>query len=291
MKNSNNRIGDWPRQKPLKILAVGNSFSEDALRWLYDLAVRCGGTEVVLANLYIGGCSLQRHTDNIRANVKAYDYQKISRHTGGVWTHSGESAAEGGDPFSVSQGLMDEDWDFITLQQVSGRSGDPASFTADGSDLLSFLTDYVRSARPHARLGWHMTWAYQQDSDHGDFDRYDRKQDAMYRAIVSTVQNTVLRNPHIQYVIPTGSAVQNLRTSFLGDALTRDGYHLSYHLGRYTAGLVWLRQLTGWPAGQLDWTPDETELPPSYLPVIRDAVEKALAHPFAVTASPYKETP
>ena len=292
MQTMDNRSGGglpvWPRKRPLKILAIGNSFSEDALRWLYDLIVRCGGTEVVLANLYIGGCSLQRHADNIRSDVKAYDYQKISGQTGGVWEHSGEFADQGGKPFSVAQGLMDEDWDFITLQQVSDFSGDPSTFTADGTDLLSFLVDYVRSARPAARLGWHMTWAYQQDSDHGEFVRYGGKQEAMYRAIAATVQSTVLQNPHIQYVIPTGTAIQNLRTSFLGDTLTRDGYHLSYYLGRYAAGLTWLRKLTGWPADQADWTPDEAELPSSYLPVIRDAVEKALACPFGITPSVYQ---
>lgn len=281
----------WPRQKPIKILAIGNSFSEDAMRWLYELAVRCGGTEVTLANLYIGGCSLQRHVDNIHADAKAYDYQKISRKTGGVWEHSGEFSDQGGNPFSIRQGLMDEDWDFITLQQVSGFSGDPSTFTADGVDLLSLLVDYVRSARPSARLGWHMTWAYQQDSDHAEFARYGSKQETMYRAIVSTVQDTVLRNPHIQFVIPSGTAIQNLRTSFLGDILTRDGYHLSYYLGRYAASLTWLRRLTGWTAGEADWTPDENELPRAYLPVIREAVEGALACPFAITPSAYQTEP
>ena len=47
-----------------KILVIGNSFGEDATHFLHDLALTRGiNTKVV--NLYIGGCSLERHWRNI----------------------------------------------------------------------------------------------------------------------------------------------------------------------------------------------------------------------------------
>ena len=48
----------------------------------------------------------------------------------------------------------------------------------------------------------------------------------------------------IQRIIPSGIAIQLARYRF-GDILNRDGYHLSYTLGRYTAACTWCEFLTG----------------------------------------------
>ena len=46
-------------------------------------------------------------------------------------------------------------------------------------------------------------------------------------------------------VIPCGLAIQNARSSALGDTMCRDGYHLNYTYGRYTASCVWFEFITG----------------------------------------------
>ena len=48
----------------MKILSIGNSFSEDAQRYLHQIA-NANGDDIFCANLYIGGCSLERHYNNI----------------------------------------------------------------------------------------------------------------------------------------------------------------------------------------------------------------------------------
>ena len=50
--------------KNLKILSIGNSFSDDAQRYLYQIA-RAGHQEMKVVNAYIGGCSLHRHYTNM----------------------------------------------------------------------------------------------------------------------------------------------------------------------------------------------------------------------------------
>ena len=50
-----------PKGKSFKVLAIGNSFSIDAMQYLYGLAKDTGYTDIVLGNLYIGGCTLQTH--------------------------------------------------------------------------------------------------------------------------------------------------------------------------------------------------------------------------------------
>lgn len=279
----------WPKNETLKVLAIGNSFSEDAMRWMYDIAEDCGAEDVVFANMYIGGCSLERHVSNIQNDAKAYDYQKISKETGGQWTHTGGGGA---DSWSISRGLQAEDWDYITIQQVSGYSGDPASFKNGNTDYIDEMVNYIRKYNTTAKIGYHMTWAYQQDSNHGDFGKYNKDQMTMYNAILSTVQNTVLaEHPEIDFVIPAGTTIQNLRTSFLGDTLTRDGYHMSYNLGRYAVGLTWILKIAGWSIDDVTFTPSSAEVPASYLPMIKEAVKNAVADPWEVTRSTYLSGP
>ena len=57
-----------------KILVIGNSFGEDAVRYLYGIA-RAAKDEVKVAMLFIGGCSLYRHYRNMISEEKVYVYQ------------------------------------------------------------------------------------------------------------------------------------------------------------------------------------------------------------------------
>ncbi|RZK76174.1 MAG: DUF4886 domain-containing protein, partial [Pedobacter sp.] len=60
----------------IKILAIGNSFSDDAIEhYLYGLA-KAGGYKVIIGNLYIGGAPLDLHLKNAQGNLDAYEYRK-----------------------------------------------------------------------------------------------------------------------------------------------------------------------------------------------------------------------
>lgn len=62
--------------KVIKVLSVGNSFSQDAVeQYLHELGME-EGYNIVIGNLFIGGCSLERHVNNIRKDASAYDYRK-----------------------------------------------------------------------------------------------------------------------------------------------------------------------------------------------------------------------
>ena len=91
----------------IKILAIGNSFSQDATRYIEDIA-KSAGQELFVRNLYIGGCSLERHAENVRSGEEAYAYQKDAQMI---------------EMISVTDALRREDWDYVTVQQVSGKSG------------------------------------------------------------------------------------------------------------------------------------------------------------------------
>ena len=132
-----------------------------------------------------------------------------------------------------------------------------------------------------------MTWAYEQTSSHGEFVKYENSQEKMYNCIVSAVKNCVLTQSSVKKVVPCGTAIQNARTSYVGDRLTRDGYHLTLDLGRYIAGLTLVETLTGMPVRDIAYKP--TGVSENYRRVAVDAVHKAVTHPFEVTVSAYAE--
>lgn len=256
----------------LKILAIGNSFSQDALEHLYHITKSAGFEKIVLANLYIGGCSLETHWENAKGNIPAYSYDKNST---GIWEPRENS--------TLLYGLQDEAWDIITMQQVSGLSGVANSYHA--GNHLAQLISYVHKHKtnPHVRLAWHMTWAYDQDCPKESFARYGNDQLAMYNSIIAATQGEIVGNKAFSALIPTGTAIQNARNSEFGHKLTRDGFDLSLNLGRYIAGLTWFRALTGLSIDDLSYVPSNEEVPPRYLASIRKAVNSAIEAPFAIT--------
>ena len=266
-------VPSTPYFEPRKILAIGNSFSDDAMEHLAEILVGEGYTDFILGNLYIGGCSMDGHKARIDSGAKDYSFRV---NTGSGWNTVKES---------IQYGLDYTDWDVVTIQQVSGYSGIPESY---GS--MQYIIDYVRNrVDPFVKIFFHMTWAYQSTSGHGDFAKYDKNQMTMYNAIVNTVQSLVVGNWNIEGYLPSGTAIQNLRTSYLGDTLTRDGYHLSYDIGRYTAALVWYKQLFGADLSDLTVVPQKYPLVAQHLPAIKEAVNNAIENPFEITASTYTE--
>ena len=118
---------------PVKILAIGNSFSEDAVEQnLHELAA-AAGIETVIGNMYIPGCPLELHAKNMRTDARAYRYRKIDAFGNRVQV----------DSMSLSKALADEDWDYISLQQASQLSGLYDSY----QPYLHALIAYMRARR------------------------------------------------------------------------------------------------------------------------------------------------
>ncbi len=214
--------------KVLKVLAIGNSFSQDAVeQYLYELAA-AQGDSLVIGNAYIGGCSIDRHYDNLLNEKPDYEYRKV---VGGVLSNRKHT-----DLRSI---IRDEQWDIISLQQASHFSGLPATY-GNLAQLKRLVQSYTTNL--HVEFVWHMTWAYAEDYESKNFAAYDYDQRKMYNAITNTVQQ-VLPSVGLHRIIPSGTSIQLVRYR-LGDILNRDGYHLSYTLGRYTAACTWCEFLT-----------------------------------------------
>ncbi|MBO5051818.1 MAG: DUF4886 domain-containing protein [Clostridia bacterium] len=258
----------------LRLLILGNSFGDDAMAHLYKTALSAGipAENICLANLYIGGCTLQQHLTNIEGGAAAYEFHLFGE--GGTTTETN---------YTVDMGLAYAEWDFVMLQQASHESGKPLTYAP-----LDALMAYVREKVPEAELAFQMTWAYQQDSTHGGFAAYERDQIEMYESILLAVSDQVLTRD-FAVLVPSGTAIQNARTSFLGDTLTRDGYHLSLNYGRYIASLTTLGALTGIDPMEVSYAP--LGLWGDHITVCRESARNAILCDWDVTASSYTKEP
>lgn len=219
-------------ERVIKILTIGNSFSEDAVEnYLYDLA-SAAGHKVMIANMYIGGCNLETHWKNASGNLPAYQLRTIS--PDGTRGTMNEQA--------LREVIAGENWDYISFQEVSQLSGKMEGYTEYLPQLVAYAA--ALTTNPEVKFVLHQTWAYAQDSNHFGFPNYDSDQMTMFQAIVETVWQA--KNlTDIDMIVPSGTAIQNARTSYIGDRFTRDGYHLSLTMGRFTAAATWFEALFG----------------------------------------------
>ncbi len=253
--------------RTLRILAIGNSFSRDAVEQnLHELA-KADGDTAIIGNLFIGGCSLERHSGNIRDDKHDYVYRKIGA----------DGKMKEKKNTSIAEALKDDQWDYVSLQQASPFSGMFEKY----EPYLPGIIKYVKENAPKkSKIILHQTWAYQQGSGHSGFKNYDRDQLKMYRAIVDANKRAA-KLGKIKTVVPSGTAVQNARTSFIGDNMNRDGFHLDLSHGRFTAACAWYETLFGKDVTRNTWAPKGMNR--DIAAVAKRAAHEAVVNPYDIT--------
>ncbi|MDD4689880.1 MAG: DUF4886 domain-containing protein [Eubacteriales bacterium] len=208
----------------MKVLAIGNSFSQDATRYLHQIA-QADNTELKVVNLYIGGCSLERHYNNINNDEKAYEYEMNGTNTGEI--------------VSIKEALESENWNVVTMQQVSNFSVNYDTF----QPYLRYLSEYVKQYAPQAEQVLHQTWAYEQGSERLTVELGYNDQSEMFADIKAAYAQAAKDMGGLR-IIPSGEAFQKSIKNRI-DKLHRDTFHASLGIGRYILGAVWYEVLTG----------------------------------------------
>lgn len=208
----------------MNILSIGNSFSQDAQRYLHEIA-KADAYSLDSFNLHIGGCSLWRHYRNMLSEEKTYFLEVNGKNTG----------------FKVSlkEALLNREWDVITVQQVSRK----APYYDTYQPYLNKITEYVRQYVPKAKIAVHQTWAYEQDSLRLNAELGYKNYTDMLDDIVVSYKKAA-DEINADFIIPSGEVFHKLIVSGI-KKVHRDTFHASYGLGRYTLGLLWYAMLTG----------------------------------------------
>ena len=222
----------------MNILCIGNSFSQDATRYLHQIS----NGEIEVTNMAIGGCSFERHYNGLTKERETYLHEV-----------NGEAIGDG----YLDEVIYTKKWDYVSIQQVSHYSGMAETY----EPYLPYILGYIKGACPDAKVVFHRTWAYSDYSNHDFYYLYENSRIKMYEAIINAT-NEMCKKYNLD-IIPNGDAVEEARKLPEFDEkthpITRDGFHLSLDYGRYLAGLVMFKFFTGKSATAVTYEPDDTD--------------------------------
>lgn len=220
----------------LKVLDIGNSFTNDATD-LLPLIVESSGSDISNICLYKAIRSngrLKNWYDVWCDKDTAYTY-RIEKVLGGLNANVSAGIGARGDGSLFRKLLADEQWDIIIIQPyyMNWDIRDTGGYI---DEMLSILKMY----QPNAVIGFylvHTPWDYHPKNKEGS--SYERWK------LACSFMKRVQEKYRIDFIIPYGTAIENLRSSSLNNEfdLTRDGLHLSYGLGRYAAACCYYETL------------------------------------------------
>lgn len=223
-----------------KILLISNSFGVDATRYFHGICHKAN-EDVLTACLHIGGCSLSHHYQNMLSEESAYQ----------LYLNGAETPIK----LSIKDALLADDWDIVTFQQASGKSGDFSSY----EPYLSELSSYVKKLAPFAKQYIHAIWAWSDEKLSKSLLPYSTS--AEMSAANIEAYALAARVISADGCIPAAIAMKKLYHK-IGDYAYRDGQHASLGVGRYMLGLLWFgvlfnRDVSG--IGYCDFDIDVTE--------------------------------
>lgn len=229
------------QKQSLKVLDIGNSYTNDATSYLKQI-VNASGSNIDDMCLYkaIRGAGSFKTWYNTYYDKDNSTYT-INKVLGGINANITTGTGEKKDGSLFREALENENWDVIIIHQVSNYAPyyDKWGTTGTGGYLNELLA-LLKEKQPQAKIGFlliHSYWDnYSGNKEGSSFERW--------KLIAESVKN-LCSNYDIDFVIPYGTAVENLRYSSLNNEfdLTRDGTHCGHGLCRYTAACCYYEAL------------------------------------------------
>lgn len=215
------------RDSRLKILAIGNSFSNNATIYMPWLISRLEADSICIARITYNGSTLEQHWN---FHVKDAPVYGMYYNEGGIWMTE--------DLATIDDALMVMDWDIITIQQGSASSGKFSTY----QPWLDNLVRLFHEANPHALIAWHATWPYRTGCDHPGFAGYDNDSEKMYDAILDAAGKAA---EGLDVTIPSTELIWRMRQSYpeVSDGFSQDGIHITDDHARFALATLWYEVL------------------------------------------------
>lgn len=239
----------------MRILTIGNSFSDDATRYLHQIAAS-QGVHFEVVNIAIGGCPLEWHYNNMIENNRSYLLIYNGVFTGFYTT--------------LEEALTSREWDVITLQQVSHYSVKKETYYPYVTELVK----YIRSLQPNAKLLLQETWAYE-DGSHRLTVELGYKTHKDMLADLKAAYASVAEDEGFDGIIPSGSLFDKMLDGGI-EKIHRDTFHASLGLGRYALGLLWFRYLTGMSVMENSFSDFDEPVEQGEIAIAKACVEKII---------------
>ena len=223
----------------LKVMDIGNSYTQDAQTYLPNIIAAAGiSTDFSLYRAFRPSASFKTWVDcwnDLDNENYSVDFCAGTALDG----ISGSGRATDGAVFRKA--LQSVRWDIILIHQVSTYSNDYSLWEGDGAGgYLQELIRIIRVTNPQATIGYLMTHSYR-----GSYwANLEGSSYLRWRNIADATKQLKLEYD-IDFIIPYGTAVQNLRASSLNDSyeFSEDGTHMGAGLGDYVAGCCYFESL------------------------------------------------
>ena len=224
----------------LRVLDIGNSYTDDSTHYIPEI-VSASGVDVSDMCLYKAtrsGASFKNWYD-IYHDQGTLSYS-ISRVVGGLSADiSGTAAAGNGEKFRNT--LANNEWDLIIIHQASTYA--PYYDRWEENSSAGYLSKFIRLLRKHqpkATIGFLLVHSYW-----GGYNGNTEKSSLQRWKLIAESAKKLRANYGIDFIIPYGTAIQNLRASSLNNEydLTADGTHCANGLADYTAACAYYQAL------------------------------------------------
>ncbi|MBO5940303.1 MAG: DUF4886 domain-containing protein [Kiritimatiellae bacterium] len=189
--------------KQLKVLMIGNSFSVCVLKEMPQCAADAG-VVLDLASLYIGGCPLDRHWENVeKSNDPDFKPYSFTFNYASAGNKEEAPVAKLGKKTNIPQALKADKWDIVTIQQASAKSPYPETYEPFAKNLIAT----IRELAPQAEIVIQQTWSYSPYSER--LVKWKMTPQTMYSAVESAYAQLASR--YNLRIIPMGYAVELYR--------------------------------------------------------------------------------
>ena len=272
------KLDETPDGKHLRILFIGNSYSEDitdgftypdgacytGYSTLYNMlrTVTGGEVEIEIGLLMSGGKSMTWHASVAYNGYDYYAFRVVGDSTDGRWVELSQNA-------KTEDGLDFTDWDEVVLQPygkevLNGATGGGNAQMQPFSELsasVPFMLDYVETKNPGAEIFLYLPIANARRAEtNAAAANYEKTRTHVLEAFGYAGAET---GKTFTGLIPVGTAIQNARSTYMavqeyvypGAAdptvvnydsdpimgLQRDELHVSYSVGRYIAALTFVK--------------------------------------------------
>ena len=276
--------------KSIKILTLGNSYSNDAYAWLYPIFESAGYKDVILGYIINGGCNINHHWSNVDSDTSNdYGAECFINNNGKDEKYIIGENSTLRDTYKSLISIYE--WDYVIIQH-GPKHVELRDTYSHLRDLLDFVKDNLKS--PNAKFIYHMIWKYNDNIVGGSTAN-------AYADILDITKNIVLSNDEFVGVIPAATMRQNMMSSYLTDEdIARDYGHMGLGFGRFVLGLLWYSYITGGSVDDISFIPTPYEVHPELLErfvfdevteekmiIAKEAITNALAHPYEITKSEF----
>ena len=240
----NTSLDDDVTEDTIKVLGIGNSYTNDATAMLPEIAL-AEGKDLRVGQATIGGSTLEKHYTNLAENNAAYTFQYNNKGEG-TYTKLSEKV-------TLSEALYAADWDYVTIQQASPASS--RDYETFFEPYLETILDAIKEYAPNAQIMVHETWAYSEvKSQHfgaNTLEKESYSQIDMYEDIVANYKQLAADVCEIAEqskckIIPSGTAFRIARSQLHNAMLNRDNNpgHANF-LGRLIGACAYYRAIIG----------------------------------------------